>query len=67
MRRPRMTTPDIIGTAEAGRILNRAPQTVVNYINDGRLPALTKIEGGQGKWLLDRADVEKLAQQQETK
>ncbi len=60
-------TSRFIGTAEAATILGCSPATVRRRIEDGLLPTHGKLEGGQGQWLLDRADVERLAQQQETK
>ena len=53
---------DLIGTAEASRILGRSPRTVHRMVRDGGLtPAMTAPGGHHGTYLFRRADVEALA------
>ena len=55
-------TEDLIGTAEAARILGRSPRTVHRMVDAGDLtPALTAPGGPAGAYLFRRADVEKIA------
>ena len=52
---------DLIGTAEAARVLGRSPRTVHRMVDAGDLiPALTAPGGPAGAYLFRRADVEKL-------
>lgn len=56
------TTPDLIGSKEACRLLgdiNRS--TLTRWVADGRLTPATKLPGGNGAFLFDRSAVEKLA------
>ena len=55
-------TEDLIGTAEAARILGRSHRTVHRMVRDGGLtPAITAPGGHHGTFLFRRADVEKIA------
>lgn len=55
-------TEDLIGTAEAARILGRSHRTVHRMVRDGGLtPAITAPGGHHGTFLFRRSDVEKLA------
>lgn len=57
-----MTTPDLIGTAEAARILKKSHRTIHRLVVDGKLvPAITAPGGQNGVFLFERADVEALA------
>lgn len=51
---------DLIGTAEAARILQTSTRTVHRRVYDGTLKIALKVSGGQGVWLFNRADVEAL-------
>lgn len=54
-------TEDLIGTAEAARILGRSHRTVHRMVRDGDLTPAIKAPGGPaGAFLFHRADVEKL-------
>ena len=54
-------TEDLIGTAEAARILGKSPRTVHRLVDSGDLtPALTAPGGRAGAYLFHRSDVEKL-------
>lgn len=56
-------TEDLIGTAEAARILGKSPRTVHRLVDSGDLtPAITAPGGHHGTFLFRRGDVEKLAQ-----
>lgn len=60
-------TEDLIGTAEAARILGRSHRTVHRMVRDGGLtPAITAPGGPSGAFLFRRADVEKIAGRTET-
>ena len=51
-------TEDLIGTAEAARILGRSPRTVHRMVATGDLtPALTAPGGPSGSYLFRRAEV----------
>lgn len=55
-------TPDLIGTAEAARILNKSHRTVHRMVKAGRLTPAMKAPGGfAGTFLFDRVEVENLA------
>ena len=55
------TEHDLIGTAEAARLLGKSPRTVHRLVNSGDLkPALTAPGGYSGAYLFKRADVERL-------
>ena len=54
---------DLIGTAEAARVLGRSPRTVHRMVNAGDLtPAMTAPGGHHGSYLFRRADVEALTE-----
>ena len=57
-----MTDSDnLIGSAEAGRILGRSPRTIHRLVADGLLvPAVTAPGGRAGVFLYRRSDVEAL-------
>jgi len=55
-------TDDLIGTAEAARILGRSLRTVHRLVQDQHLtPALIAPGGQSGVYLFRRGDVESLA------
>jgi excisionase family DNA binding protein len=57
-------TPDLIGTAEAARILNKSHRTVHRMVKAGRLVPAMKAPGGfAGAFLFDRAEVDALAKE----
>lgn len=52
-------TEDLIGTAEAARILGRSPRTVHRLVDSGDLTPVIKAPGGPaGTFLFRRADIE---------
>ena len=53
--------PDLIGTAEASRILNVNVSTVTRWAADGILAIALKRPAKNGAMLFDRRDVEALA------
>ena len=54
-------TEDLIGTAEAARILGRSPRTVHRMVATGDLtPALTAPGGPSGSYLFRRTEVERV-------
>lgn len=54
--------PDLIGTAEAARILDRSHRTIHRLVHAGDLtPAMTAPGGRVGVFLFRRADVERIA------
>ena len=56
-----MTTPDLIGTVEAARVLGKSPRTVHRMVKDGRLTVAHTAPGGYvGVWLFNRTEVEAL-------
>lgn len=56
-------TTDLIGTAEAARILGKSPRTVHRMVADGRLTVELTVPGGHvGVWLFDRAQIVALAE-----
>ena len=61
-----MTEHDnLIGTAEAARILGKSNRTVHRLVNSGILtPALVAPGGFRGSFLFRRADVERVAAEQ---
>jgi excisionase family DNA binding protein len=55
-------TTDLIGTAEAARILGKSNRTIHRMVADGRLTVAHTAPGGYvGVWLFDRRDIEALA------
>lgn len=56
-----MPTSDLIGSAEAARILGKSPRTIHRLVQSGALkPALTAPGGFAGAYLFDRSDIEAL-------
>lgn len=55
------TGTDLIGSAEACRILEVHPATVGRWVDSGRLTPAHKLPGKNGAYLFNRADVERLA------
>jgi hypothetical protein len=54
---------NLIGTAEAARILDKSPRTVHRMVRAGALtPKITAPGGFAGVYLFDRADVQALAE-----
>ena len=54
-------TEDLIGTAEAARILGRSPRTVHRMVATGDLtPALTAPGGPSGSYLFRRTEIERI-------
>lgn len=54
-----MDTPDLIGTAEAARLIERSPRTIHRLVRAKQLtPVHTAPGGHHGAWLFSRADVE---------
>lgn len=45
-----------LGTREAGRIANRHPRTIVNWIRKNLLKAM-KLPGEKGPYIIDKADL----------
>lgn len=58
-------TPDLIGSAEAARILNIDRGTLSRWVADGRLKAAIQLDGPTGARLFHRRDVTALAAEQE--
>lgn len=58
-------TLDLIGTAEASRILNVNVSTITRWANDGMLAVAVKRPSKNGAMLFDRADVERLARERD--
>jgi hypothetical protein len=59
--------PDLIGTAEAARILKKSHRTVHRLVESGDLvPVLTAPGGFAGAFLFSRDDVEALVDERET-
>lgn len=57
----RMTTPDLIGTVEAARVLGKSPRTVHRMVKAGTLTPAMKAPGGfAGAFLFTRTEVEAL-------
>jgi hypothetical protein len=55
-------TNDLIGTAEAARLLGKSPRTVHRLVQSGELtPALTAPGGFKGSYMFNRVDVERVA------
>ena len=58
----RMEHDELIGTAEAARLLGKSPRTVHRMVRSKALtPALVAPGGNAGVWLFRRADVQRLA------
>lgn len=55
------SSPDLVGTVEAARILGKSPRTVHRMVKAGVLtPVITAPGGFAGSYLFDRADVERV-------
>ena len=53
---------NLIGTAEAARILGKSPRTIHRLVDSGQLtPAFTAPGGHHGAYLFRREDIEALA------
>lgn len=48
---------DLIGVAEAARIMGVSRPTVTRRIDSGDLPIVAKLDGQRGPYVLDRNDV----------
>ena len=59
-----MNHTDLIGSAEACRILGRDKATLSRWIGDGRLTPVHQLPGKNGAYVFRRADVDTLAQQE---
>jgi Helix-turn-helix domain len=58
--------PDLIGSADAARLLGKSPRTVHRMVTAGILnPAMTAPGGFKGAYLFNRADVEALSTERE--
>jgi excisionase family DNA binding protein len=56
-------TDDLIGSAEAARILGKSPRTIHRLVDSGTLtPAVVAPGGFAGAFLFRRADVEALVE-----
>jgi predicted site-specific integrase-resolvase len=56
---------DLIGSAEACRILDVSRATLTRCVADGRLPLAVKLPGPAGAFLYHRADVLALLRERE--
>lgn len=57
------TPPDLIGSAEAARILGKSPRTIHRLVDSGALtPAVHAPGGYAGTFLFRRDDIEALAE-----
>lgn len=54
------TDPDLIGSAEVCRILNRHQATIGRWVENGRLTPVHKFPGKNGAYLFHRAEIEAL-------
>lgn len=52
--------PDLIGTADAAKILGVSERTAKRLASSGRLPAAVKMPGETGAYLFRRSDVERM-------
>ncbi|WP_100811752.1 helix-turn-helix domain-containing protein [Microbacterium sp. BR1] len=52
---------DMIGVAEAAKLLHRDVRTVHRQIESGAIPHLAKLPGLRGAYVLSRAEVENIA------
>lgn len=53
---------EYIKASEAAALLDISPRTVIRWAESGVL-RVTKVSGATGPWLINRADVEALAEQ----
>ena len=56
-----MSQPDLISVAEAAEILGRSVRTVHRLVDSGSLPVAGRLPGRTGAIILDRSEVEDLA------
>ena len=56
-------TAELIGSADAERILDVSRATLTRWVADGKLAVLGKLRGPSGAFVFDRAAVEDLADQ----
>lgn len=56
-----VTTPDLIGTAEAAERIGVERSTLSHWIAKGRISAAMKLPGATGALLFDRSEVERVA------
>lgn len=59
-----MSNAELIGAAQAARILGISQRQVARRVETGALEPLGKIQGKTGALLFDRAYVEKVAEQE---
>lgn len=60
-RRMPTTNADLIGTAEAARIIGKSPRTIHRLVSSGLLtPAIVAPGGHSGSYLFERADIERV-------
>ena len=61
-----MGNPDLIGSAEACTILGDIDRgTLVRWIAAGKIAYVTKLPGETGAYVFDRAEVERMAAEQD--
>jgi predicted site-specific integrase-resolvase len=61
-----MGNPDLIGSAEACSILGDIDRgTLVRWIAAGKIAYVTKLPGGTGAYVFDRAEVERVKREQD--
>lgn len=53
---------DLIGAAEAARMLELERSTLTRWIHGGKIKPLAQLDGKRGAYVFDRSDVEALAQ-----
>lgn len=59
--RPVPTSADLITATIAAGLLGKSPRTVQRLVHAGRLTPAIKLDGPNGAYLFNRADVERLA------
>lgn len=60
---PKKTHPqELIGAGEAAEILNMDIRTVHRKIIDGEIPHVTKFPGLRGAYVLDKAEITRIAE-----
>lgn len=60
------TTEDLVGTAEAGRILGKTARTVQRMVTSGALVPVVTLPGKTGAFLFKREDVERIKASRES-
>lgn len=55
---------DMIGTAEAAKLLGRSHRTIKRWAQQGLIPHTTKLAGSRGAYLFNRQTIERLADQE---